>query len=95
MKRLFVGLLILAAAFATEVSAKGKKCQAQKARYVVLIGSDGFSSAVVRAHPGAFPNIEKLAALLNQQKHPRRMLQTIILLAKPIPECGDHRRQKP
>lgn len=61
MKRLFVGLLILAAAaFATEVSAKGKKCQAQKARYVVLIGSDGFSSAVVRAHPGAFPNIEKL-----------------------------------
>lgn len=44
---------------------------------------------------GSFPNIEKLAALLNQQKHPRRMLQTIILLAKPISESGDHRRQKP
>ena len=44
---------------------------------------------------GSFPNIEKLTALLNQQKHPRRMLQAIILLAKPIPERNDHSRQKP
>ena len=32
------------------------------ARHVILIGSDGFSSAVMRAHPGAFPNIGKLMA---------------------------------
>ena len=44
---------------------------------------------------GNFPNIEKLAALLNRQKHPRRMLQALILLAKPIPEGSDYSRQKP
>ncbi len=30
------------------------------AKHVVLIGTDGFSSDIVRAHPGAFPNIEAL-----------------------------------
>ena len=60
MRRLFVGILILAMMFTTEAMAKRGKSKACKARYVVLIGSDGFSSAVVRAHPGAFPNIEKL-----------------------------------
>lgn len=44
---------------------------------------------------GSFPNIEKLTALLNQQKHPRRMLRAICSLAKPLPERGDHRLQEP
>lgn len=30
------------------------------ANHVILIGPDGFSSAVIRENPGAFPNIEKL-----------------------------------
>ena len=42
------------------VRAKGRKCEAQKVGHVILIGSDGFSSAVMRAHPGAFPHIESL-----------------------------------
>ena len=33
---------------------------AQKARHIVLIGSDGFSADIIRNHPGAFPNIEAL-----------------------------------
>ena len=38
------------------------------------------NSSAIDYGDGSFPNIEKLAALLNQQKHPRRMLQAIIAL---------------
>ena len=58
MRKFVILFLCVAAAFATPASAKTSK--AQKAKYVVLIGSDGFSSAVIRRHPGAFPNIERL-----------------------------------
>lgn len=34
--------------------------QNREVKHIVLIGSDGFSSAVVRENPGAFPNIERL-----------------------------------
>lgn len=44
---------------------------------------------------GSFLNIEKLTALLNQQKHPRRMLRAVVSLSKPLPESGDDRLQKP
>ena len=60
MRKITLLLLVIATASLTGAVAKGKKCEAQKAKYVVLIGSDGFSSDVVRAHPGAFPNIEAL-----------------------------------
>lgn len=59
MKKIVSLLVLFTAVSVGTASAKGK-CEAQKAKYVVLIGSDGFSSAVVRAHPGAFPNIEKM-----------------------------------
>ena len=60
MRKITLLLLVIATASLTGAVAKGKKCEAQKAKYVVLIGSDGFSSDVVRAHSGAFPNIEAL-----------------------------------
>lgn len=44
---------------------------------------------------GSLPNFEKLTALLNQQKHPRRMLRAVVSLSKPLPESGDDRLQKP
>lgn len=34
--------------------------KAKEVPHVILIGSDGFSSTVIRGNPGAFPNIEKL-----------------------------------
>ena len=37
---------------------------------------------------GSFPNLEKLTALLNQQKYPRRMLQAIVSLA--VSSKGDN-----
>lgn len=43
---------------------------------------------------GSLPNFEKLTALLNQQKHPRRMLRAIVSLSKPLLESGNHRLQK-
>lgn len=60
MKKILVLLLACSLSGVSVAKAKGGKCEAQKAKHVVLIGSDGFSSAVVRAHPGAFPNIEAL-----------------------------------
>ena len=60
MRKITLLLLVIATASLTGAVAKGKKCEAQKAKYVVLIGTDGTSSDVVRAHPGAFPNIEAL-----------------------------------
>ena len=60
MKKIMICLLACATVLCTGVSAKGKKCEAQKAKHVVLIGADGFASAVVREHPGAFPNLERL-----------------------------------
>lgn len=60
MKKNLVFLLVLALFAGGQADAKGKKCAAQKAKHVILIGSDGFSSAVMRAHPGAFPHIESL-----------------------------------
>lgn len=44
---------------------------------------------------GSLPNFERLTALLNQQKHPRRMLQTVVSLSKPLPESGNYRLQEP
>lgn len=44
---------------------------------------------------GSLPNFEKLTALLNQQDHPRRMLQAIVLLSKPLSQCENHSLQKP
>lgn len=43
---------------------------------------------------GSLPNFEKLTALLNQQKHPRRMLRAIVSLSKPLLESSNHRLQK-
>ena len=60
MKKIMTCLLACATVLCTGVSAKGKKCEARKAKHVVLIGADGFASAVVREHPGAFPNLERL-----------------------------------
>lgn len=60
MKKVWIVLLLFAMTSLSESEAKVKKCEAQKAKHVVLIGSDGFSSAVLRAHPGGFPNIEAL-----------------------------------
>lgn len=34
--------------------------KAPKMKHVVLIGSDGFSAEIVKAHPGKFPNIERM-----------------------------------
>lgn len=44
---------------------------------------------------GSLPNFEKLTALLNQQKHPRRMLRAMVSLSKPLPESGNHRLNEP
>lgn len=43
---------------------------------------------------GSLPNFEKLTALLNQQKHPRRILWTIVSLSKPLTNSGNHHLQK-
>lgn len=44
---------------------------------------------------GSLPNFEKLTALLNQQKNPRKTLDALVLLAKPACDCGYHRSQEP
>lgn len=44
---------------------------------------------------GSLPNFERLTALLNQQKHPRRMLRAMVSLGKPLSESGDQRLQEP
>ena len=41
MRKITLLLLVIATASLTGAVAKGKKCEAQKAKYVVLIGSDG------------------------------------------------------
>ncbi len=50
--------VIIAGAFFSGCCPEGQKHPA--ADHVILIGTDGFSSDIVRAHPGAFPNIEAL-----------------------------------
>ena len=52
MRKITLLLLVIATASLTGAVAKGKKCEAQKAKYVVLIGSDGFSSVVERRQLG-------------------------------------------
>ncbi len=49
----------------------------------------------IKSKTGNLPNFEKLTALLNQQKRPRRMLRVIVSLSKPLLDGGDHRLQKP
>lgn len=44
---------------------------------------------------GSLPNFEKLTALLNQQKHPKRMLRAVVSLSKPLPHGGNHGLQEP
>lgn len=39
----------------------------------------------------SLPNFEKLTALLNQQVHPRRTLQAIVSLRKPLTDGGNYR----
>ncbi len=57
-------LAVIAFAFCGVGEASGaKKSKAPSSprfEHVVLIGSDGFSSEIMRLHPGAFPNIQKL-----------------------------------
>ncbi len=48
-------LMLLTAAFSLG-------CASNKVESVILIGADGFSSAIIRDNPGAFPNIEALMA---------------------------------
>lgn len=50
---------------------------------------------IAKYKAGSLPNFEKLTALLNQQKHPRRMLWAIVSLSKPLPESGDDCLQEP
>ena len=44
---------------------------------------------------GSLPNFERLTALLNRQKTPKRALQTVILLGKPLLHSSDQRLQEP
>jgi predicted AlkP superfamily pyrophosphatase or phosphodiesterase len=57
MNRLF---LVLLAALALLTACKHTAEPRPIADHVILIGSDAFSSAVIRANPGAFPNLERL-----------------------------------
>ncbi|WP_298063372.1 alkaline phosphatase [uncultured Rikenella sp.] len=53
-----ISLAVMAAGiscWAGEAAAK-----APKMKHVVMIGSDGFSAEVVKAHPGQFPNLERM-----------------------------------
>ncbi len=44
----------------------------------------------IQRHMSSYPNFEKLTALLNQQKHPKRMLKTIVSLTKPLTNGCNH-----
>ncbi len=43
---------------------------------------------------GSRPNFEKLTALLNEQRHPRRTLRALVSVCKPPLNGGDHGLQK-
>ncbi len=57
--RMIASIFVIGAMFSGCCSESGNH---PRAEHVILIGTDGFSSDVVRAHPGAFPNIDALKA---------------------------------
>lgn len=61
MRKLFILLLLTSTTFALEAKTTVKPLKGVS--HVVLIGSDGFSAAVLRNNPGVYKNIEKIMAM--------------------------------
>lgn len=60
MKKFLFSITLLTLSLFTFISCSETPATPTTPPNIILIGSDGFSSTVIRKNPGAFPNIEKL-----------------------------------